>query len=241
MRVALILVLVLLAPLSMAAQSIPDDRARAEAVRAYRAGQEFLSGEHWERAAREFQSAIKSDYLLTDAYYGLGQAFMGLERYVSAAQAFEGCLTTARTVHGLREQGRVMGDRRIDDEIREVRDAIRRLLTNGGSVLRAQRLESHLDYLHRSRSSMGATFQPPPIVLLALGSAHYRNGGAARAEYYWKEAARGDDTLGEAWNNLAAIYAATGRSSEAKHALTSAERAGFRVNPKLKEEILGRQ
>jgi Flp pilus assembly protein TadD len=74
-------------------------------------------------------------------------------------------------------------------------------------------------------------------VLLALGGAHYRNGDAPRAEYYWREAVRIDDSLGEAWNNLAAVYASTGRKDAAESAVVQAERAGYRVNPRLKEEI----
>src|SRR5687767_4079026 len=99
MRVVLVTALLLIATFPAFAQNIPDERARKEALRHYRAGQEFLSGEEWQRAAHEFQAAIKRDYLLTDAYYGLGHAFMGLERYTSAALAFDGCLTAARTVH----------------------------------------------------------------------------------------------------------------------------------------------
>ena len=32
------------------------------------------------------------------------------------------------------------------------------------------------------------------LSILALGSAHFRNGDRTRAEYYWTEAARIDDT-----------------------------------------------
>ncbi|MFN2447783.1 MAG: hypothetical protein ABR606_19630 [Vicinamibacterales bacterium] len=43
--------------------------------------------------------------------------------------------------------------------------------------------------------------------------------------------------LGEAWNNLAVIYLGSGRKKAAEDAVRSAERAGFRVNPRLKDDI----
>jgi Flp pilus assembly protein TadD len=43
--------------------------------------------------------------------------------------------------------------------------------------------------------------------------------------------------LGEAWNNLAVIYLQSGRKAMAEDAVTRAARAGFRVNPRLKDDI----
>ena len=74
----------------------------------------------------------------------------------------------------------------------------------------------YVSTLLRSRSSLGLPFEPPAPVLLALGSAHFRNGDRIRAEYYWREATRINDGFGEAWNNLAAVYAATARRAEAR-------------------------
>ena len=67
-------------------------------------------------------------------------------------------------------------------------------------------------------------------MLLALGSAHFRNGDRADAEQAWAEATRLNPGLGEAWNNLAVIYLQSDRKHEASNAVSRAERAGFRVN-----------
>lgn len=233
----LLFVLVLAAPAAAGGQVPAADHRRQEAAQHYRAGVEFLSGEAWEKAAIEFRAAVTLDALFTDAYYGLGQANMGLRRYVSAAQAFESCLNAARRLHQNRERDRVLRDKQIDDDLHELRDTLRRMAHQGGNRLRMQRMEKYISDLERRRSSLDGPFQPPARVLLALGSAHFRNGDAARAEYYWREAVRIDGTIGEAWNNLAAIYAQTGRRSDAVFALTNAERAGHRVNPQLKDEI----
>lgn len=216
------------------AQVVPDEANRRAAVERFWAGQELLQAERWERAATEFRAAIALNSLLTDAHYGLGQSQMGLRRYTSAALAFQSCLEAARRVHTLREKARVENDRMIWEEVDEIRDTIRR---RRDSDLRSRQLDQYVSTLLRNRSSLGLPFEPPAPVLLALGSAHFRNGDRVRAEYYWREATRIDDEFGEAWNNLAAVYAATARRAEAREALARAEQAGYRVNPRLKEEI----
>jgi tetratricopeptide (TPR) repeat protein len=216
------------------AQVIPDEPTRRAAIERFWAGQELLQAERWERAAVEFRAAIQLNALLTDAHYGLGQAQMGLRRYTSAALAFQSCLEAARRVHTLREKARVANDRQIWEDADEIRDTIRR---RGDTSLRSRQLDQYVSTLLKNRSSLGLPFEPPAPVLLALGSAHFRNGDRVRAEYYWREATRIDDEQGEAWNNLAAVYAATARRTEAQEALTRAESAGYRVNPRLKEAI----
>ncbi|MGE0041706.1 MAG: tetratricopeptide repeat protein [Vicinamibacterales bacterium] len=233
---AALLAAALAAPLAApaAAQSLASAYDRREALAAYREGVEWLTSERWEQAAEAFQRAIKLEPLLTDAHYGLGQAYMGQERYVSAARAYEGCLEAARLLHGLRESERVGNDREIDDTIREIQDTVRRL---GGGSLKARWLQQYIYDLQWRKSSLTARFVAPPGVMLALGSAHFRNGDAQRAEYYWTEAVKTEPRLGEAWNNLAVIYLQTGRKAEAVDAVQKAEAAGFRVNPRLKEDI----
>jgi Flp pilus assembly protein TadD len=80
-------------------------------------------------------------------------------------------------------------------------------------------------------------FVAPAEVSLALGSAYFRSDQFPDAEREWKVAVDANPTLGEAHNNLAALYAMTGRKKEAEEAVRSAERAGYRVHPKLKEDI----
>ena len=112
-----------------------------------------------------------------------------------------------------------------------------------GRALRTRQGQQRLQDLERSRSAVGAPFVPPAGVLLALGSAYFRHGNRELAMRYWSEAVRVNNKLGEAWNNLAAVYAATGQRGDAEKAVRNAENAGFRVNPRLKEGIaaLGQQ
>ena len=81
-----------------------------------------------------------------------------------------------------------MADRQIDHEIRELRDSIRLGGTGADQGLGAMtvaRFESRIQELQRERSSLGGPFTPPPGVLLAFGSAHFRHGYRAEAEQEW--------------------------------------------------------
>jgi tetratricopeptide (TPR) repeat protein len=228
-----------LATLQAAAQTRIPDQARREAFQHYQRGMELLAAEQFEKAADAFRSAVGLDDLFTDAHYGLGRSYMGLQRYTSAVQAYEACLKAAEQLHGLRNSDRVAHDRRIDDEIRAMREAeanIRRQ-TTGGVQPQILQLEARRRELERSRSSLSDTFEPPAEVLLALGSAHFRNGDLPLAQGRWEEAVKVNSRLGEAWNNLAVAYMRGGRKADAERAVKNAESAGFRVNPRLKDDI----
>jgi tetratricopeptide (TPR) repeat protein len=235
---ALILVLVLLA--SPAFAQFASEQDRREALQHYRDGQEFMSAEQFEKAAEAYQKAIDKDRLMTLAHYGLGQANMSLRRFASAVQAFTNCREAYRTLHGLSERDRVGVERQRDEEIRELKDTVRRLQgmnTNRQYELRVTKVEAQIQDLERQRTSNQAGFTAPAEVSLALGSAYFRNNQLPEAEREWKAAVDANPKLGEAHNNLAALYAITGRKSEAESAVKAAEKAGFRVNPRLKEDI----
>jgi tetratricopeptide (TPR) repeat protein len=230
----------LVIPATAGAQALASDTTRREAMSHYRAGQELLTAERWDRAAEAFQAAIKLDPLFVDAHYSLGQAYMGAQRFSSAVQAYTRCLDAARSLHGLRDRDRVAVDRQIDEEIRELQDTVRRIQSQpgqGASALKAVQIETHIQDLLRNRSSNSGPFEPPAGVLLALGSAHFRNGEREPAEVQWAEAVRVNPKLGEAWNNLAVIYLQSARKPMAEDAVKRAERAGFHVNPRLKDDI----
>ena len=235
------IVFLLCLALPAGAQGLASDTDRREAFKHYRVGQELLSAEQYEKAAEAFRTSIKYDPLLTDAHYGLGQSFMGLQRYASAIQAFNGCIDAARRLHDLRQKDRVSTDRVIDEEIRELKDSVRRVASGqvrvGQPQIKQTQLEQRIQELERSRSTLSANFEVPATVLLSLGSAHFRNGDRAAAERHWSDAVQINSKLGEAWNNLAVIHLGAGRKKDAEDAVKNAERAGFRVNPRLRDDI----
>lgn len=164
--------------------------------------------------------------------YREGQSLLTAERWEKAVDAFRAAIRHealfADAHYGLGMA--YMGLRRFTSAAQAFEaciDAARQL----------HRLRERDRVLERVSSSVNEPFVVPAHVLLALGSAHFRNGDRSRAEHYWTEAVEVNSSLGEAWNNLAAIYATGGRRRDAERAVANAERAGFRVNPRLKEEI----
>lgn len=220
-----------------------SDLDRREALQHYRSGLEFLSSEQFEKAAESFRKAIDKDRLLALAHYGLGQSHMALRRYVSAIVAFRNCREAYEELAGLALSETVTAERQRDDEIRDLRDSIR--LFQSSTVKTASpdrtqyivRFEARLRELERMKQRNISPQKPPAFVSLSLGSAYFRNGQLEDAEREWKVAVSIDPRLGEAHNNLAALYAMTRRKKEAEEEIRAAERAGFRVHPQLKEDI----
>ena len=65
----------------VASAQVVDEQRRREAFKYYRAGQEFMYGEAWEKAIHEFSLAAQLDPLLTLAHYGRGRAHMELKNH----------------------------------------------------------------------------------------------------------------------------------------------------------------
>jgi len=72
---------------------------------------------------------------------------------------------------------------------------------------------------------------------MAIGSAYFRLNDLQNAEKEYKAAIEVNPNFGEAHSNLAVVYFVTGRVAEAETAIKAAERAGFKVNPRLKDDI----
>jgi tetratricopeptide (TPR) repeat protein len=243
---ALLLVALFVTIPSAAPAQILDDSRRQLALQRYRNGQELMFAEQFEKAAEQFRHAIDLDPLLTLAHYGLGQSYMALKRYASAIDAYLGCRDAYRNLYALRQSRTFDRDRRAEDEIRELKNAITalrsgRIKVRGGLTTtvdtRIALLENRIRDLERIRGMDAGAFRTPAEVSLGLGSAYFRNGDLADAEREWKAAVDVNPRLGEAHNNLAVIYMITRRKKEAENAVQAAERAGFRVNSQLKEDI----
>ena len=239
----LVSLLLLVAAPAARSQTLPDELRRRDALQHYRAGQELMSAEQFEKAADEFRAAIDRDPLLALAHYGLGQAYMALHRYASAVLAFTGCREAYERLAGMAGREREATERLRQDEIRELRESIRQVQSGRIKTATADRshlvlkLENRIRELERMQQRNTENFQAPAEVSLALGSAYFRGGQLTDAEREWKAAVKINDRLGEAHNNLAALYAMTRRKKEAEDEVRAAERAGFRVNPRLKDDI----
>ena len=245
MKIVALTIVLLIVGASTAPAQVNDDARHREALQRYRAGQELLSSEKFDRAAEEFTKAIDLDPLLTLAHYGLGQAYMGLKRYASAVQAFTGCKQAYERLATMRQTDAFRADRNTDDEINYLRERLVAVRSQtlkgsaGGPAAEAQ-LESRLQELEgmkRGKRFENAETAVPGEVHLALGSALYRNNQRQEAEASWQAAVAANPRLGEAHSNLAVIYMMSGRKKQAEDAVKAAERAKFRVNPQLKADI----
>jgi tetratricopeptide (TPR) repeat protein len=234
-----LITVLLLACAAPAFAQFASDQDRREAIQHYRTGQELMAAEQFEKASEAYKRAIDKDRLLTLAHYGLGQSYMAMRRFASAIQAFTECRDTFATLHRLQEKDRVLVERQREDEIRELKDSVRRIRSGQMkmSALVADKLEARIQDLERQRTSVSGAFQPPPEVSLALGSAYFRNESLSEADREWKAAVTVNPRLGEAHNNLAALYAITGRKADAEASIRAAEKAGYKVHPRLKEDV----
>jgi Tfp pilus assembly protein PilF len=232
------------AAIALAAQIVVNppvpasEQDRREAFRHFMLGREYLTAENWDKAAHEFRAAISRDAMFTDAYFNLGHAYMGLQRHASAIQAYQQTLAVSEKIFGMREADRAKTDQMINDQLKAMREALAQTSRMGAGQRNAViGIESRIRELERSKSALTDRFEPPAQVLLSLGSAHFRNGNAEAARQSWERAVKSDSKLGEAWNNLAVVYLREGRRADAEAAVRNAEKNGFRVNPRLKEDI----
>jgi tetratricopeptide (TPR) repeat protein len=181
------------------------------------------------------------DRLFVMAHYGLGQTQMALRNYVAAVQAFVDCRTVHSELAALQQVDRALADQRRDDEIRELRESIR--LFQGGGAKSASpqntilRLETRLQQLESDRRKGIHPIETPAEFSLAIGSAYFRSGKIEAAEQAYRDAVKVNAKMGEAHNNLAVVYLMKGRLSEAESEMKAAEKSGFAVNPRFKDDL----
>jgi Flp pilus assembly protein TadD len=221
-----------------------SERDQHAASQHYRAGMEALVSERYDAAEREFKETVRIDPLHDAAFYGLGQVYMATKRfepalkaYLASRDAFQSA-TTAEALAG------AASDRRVRDQIEILKDNERNLsrlsaATNPNADKQVEQIHMQIEELESRKGHRGAATPTPipPGLSMALGSAYFRLNDRANAEKEYKAAIEVDPNFGEAHSNLAVVYLITGRVTEADAEVKAAEKAGFRVNPKLKEDI----
>jgi Tfp pilus assembly protein PilF len=220
-------------------------RDHIESLRHLRLGQENLRAEHWDKAETEFRAAIKLDPLLELAHYGLGQTHMALKRFNEAVQDFRNCRDAFHQVSGNAATSKLQAEQRVLEQIQQLEDQKAQYQSKtytAGSSMQANaiaRIDSMIGELRARRYEAVDGRQPetPAWMSLALGSAYFRGGSMADAEREYLETLKADPKVGEAHNNLAVVYMLTGRYPQADAELAAAEKAGFKVNPQLKEDL----
>jgi len=235
-RAVVCLVFSLLAAVA-AAQAPEPDRRLAESL--YKKGVSLMWVESWEEAAEEFKAAMELDPLMAMAHYNLGQCRMNQKRFIEAVAAYKRCQEAFDSLSTLSQKDRDVRERARRDEIQDLKSDLTRLsiLKNSNLEQRTVRIEERIRFLESLQFKDGGHIQAPGEVFLALGSAYFRQSRLEDAEREYAEAVRLKPQLGPAHNNMAVIYLMTGRLGEAEAALKRAEKNGFRVNPRLKEDV----
>jgi tetratricopeptide (TPR) repeat protein len=203
----------------------------------------FMREEAWAGAAKAFQQAIDIDRDFEGAYYGLGLASMRLKKYSDAIGAYLKCRDLYQAHAGKQFANRQDAQRYRQDRLTEIDDVIRQFSQGPQTQATQDRLRQLnqqrrdiQEYITRG-NSLTIENSVPGFVHLALGSAYFRTEQWPDAEREYKAAIAVDPKSGEALNNLGVVYMQTGRYKEANEALKSAEKAGFKVHPQLKQEI----
>lgn len=230
-----LLVAVLAVPARITAAAV--DKARAEQL--YRAGVESMRSESWDEAAEQFRGAIAADPEMVMAHYNLGQCRMAQKRFVEAVAAYRDTKEAFTRMGQLSEQDRETNERNRQDEIRGLRDNLTLLNTvkDGSAERRAMEIDSRIRLLESMRFKGNVRPAMPAEFPLALGSAYFRQQKLEEAKAEYQEATKLNPKLGPAHNNLAVIYLMSGQPAQAETELTLAEKSGFPVNPRLKDDI----
>ncbi len=243
-RILLAAVLTLAAAPAALAQ--PPGRTNADFERArehYMNGWQQMRAESFDQAAAEFQQAIDLQPKYAMAFYGLGRANLALRRYVEATNALTVCrdLYSAKTSQKFNSQ--MDAQRYRQDRLLELND-LKAQVGKGPQSVQTQDMMRQVDNAIRqtnetmSRELNVAIENPvPSFVSLSLGSALFRAQRFEEAEQAYKAAIAVDTKAGEAHNNLAVIYLMKAQYADAMTEVKAAEKAGFRVNPDLKDEI----
>lgn len=239
-RLLLPIMLVLTAADGVVAQDARDTLRRRDALDRYEAGHRMLFEEVWDRAALEFSRAIELEPLFTAAHYFLGWSYLKWGRYQTAVNAFVAGRDAHRELFDARNTRILSNNALLREELLALRDSLR--LLESGRVktdpLTINRIERRVRDVERDlyRETPRGRFQSPGELSLALGTAYFRLQRFADAEREWEAAVAAAHDLGEAHNNLAALYVTTGRREKAVAAIDAARKSGFPVSPALEAD-----
>jgi len=243
MRIPLFVALSVLAGLPAFAEkpTREEEQRQRQALEHYKKGQDAMASERLEQAVQEFKATIQLDPLMTLAHYRLGQAHMSLRDYPQAERDFVACRDAYEKLGGMELSDREEVERRRDQEIDQLTNYLG--LIQSGQIKNTNpsvpiQIQQHIDELQRNRRKGGSGAPAVPAeVYVGLGSAYFRQGKIAEAEKEWKTAASNNPKLGEAHNNLAALYLMGNQLEDAEREVKLAEKAGYPVNPRLKDDI----
>jgi len=223
-----------------------SERDQHAASQHFKRGMESLLAEKYDVAETEFKAAVAIDSLYDAAFYGLGQVYMATRRYPDALKAYLESREAFKKATAAEALAGTEADRRLRDQIEALKDNERnmmRLGTGNSAQNSIDQVRAQIQQLEsrKSRRNAATPLPVPAGLSMAIGSAYFRLNDLANAENEYRAAIEVNPTFGEAHSNLAVVYLITGRAAEADVEVKAAEKAGFRVNPKLKDDIAAKK
>lgn len=214
-----------------------------------RKGAKSLEAGDKPRASESFEKALAVLPTFPDAHLGLGHIALGEQRFDDALHSYlrarDGYLALGSALQQIREQNY----RDTQQQIGQVRDQISslgRATTNARTDARteaeiARQLTALQDQLRRLEAieppRESASAEPPAEVWFFIGNAQFRLERYDEARASWEQSAKLNPGFAQIHNNLAVVYWKAGRFGDAQTELATAERLGFPVNPKMKEDL----
>src|SRR5262245_4523770 len=218
------------------------EREQLAASQHFKRGMESLLRDQYDVAEQEFKGAVAIDPLYDAAFYGLGQVYMATKKYGEALKAYLASRDAFKAATAAEVLASTASDRRLRDQIDGLKDNERNMMRLGSGLGAARAIDQIRQQIQQleNRKSRRAGATPPPVPAgysMAIGSAYFRLNDVANAEKEYKAAVEVNPSFGEAHSNLAVVFFVTGRLPEAETAIKAAEKAGFKVNPRLKDDI----
>jgi tetratricopeptide (TPR) repeat protein len=234
------------------------DEARAEAQRLLDASLRQEARGEWSAAEASLHESIRLDPASPFSPYALGLALMERKAFADAVVAFSRSREAFRCLREADPEARRRFRSRIDVQLQHLRRTVAEYERNrlqrttveqqevngdapaplGQSAQVVLALEVRIAELQRLRQDP----QREPVALaLAIGGAQFNAGALEAAEREFRAATVAEPGNGDAHNNLAVTLTLLGRLDEAERELRAAEKAGVRVSPRIRDEILRRR
>ena len=209
----------------------------------YNSAWDLMRSEKYEDAIAEFREALRLNPKLNMARYGIGRAQMALHQYDAAIQEYTACRSYILAQEGAKYTGQAEANRVRQDRMMELQD-LQRQYSKGPQNNQTADMQRQIQNSMRITQddtdrgqNISIESSVPAFLSVALGSAYFRADRRDDAEKAYKAAIAVDSKAGEAHNNLAVLYLLSERYDLAEQSVKNAEKAGFRVNPELKDQI----
>ena len=262
LRLTVLALVVLASPPCVAPDECPreiGETARADAQRLLEKAQQQQAADQSAVAESALREAVRLDPASPIAPYALGLALMERKAFGEAVLAFTTSREAFRCLREADPESQRQFRERLDRQLQQLRKSLaeyerwrlqRTIVKDpqeqshdlpvplGQSVQSVQALEARIGELQRLRQNPR---REPVALALAIGNAQFNAGALDAAELEFRTALAVEPGNGDAHNNLAVTLTLLDRLDEAERELQSAEKAGVKVSPRIRDEIQKRR